>query len=123
MLSTWLTERFRLDVPVVGAPMAGPGEGPLAAAVSAAGGLGMVGVGGQRSADWVRGQARVASEPGRAFGIGLMAWMLEQDDAPLAAALASGPELVSPRISRSSVPSIFIVRRLYQDSCESTPRW
>jgi nitronate monooxygenase len=95
MLRTWLTERFRLDVPVVGAPMAGPGEGPLAAAVSAAGGLGMVGVGGQRSADWVREQARVASDPGRAFGIGLMAWVLEQDDAPLAAALASGPELVS----------------------------
>ena len=43
-MHTWLTDTFGLSVPVVGAPMAGPGEGALAAAVSAAGGLGMVGV-------------------------------------------------------------------------------
>ena len=45
MLDTWLTRTFDLRLPVVGAPMAGPGEARLAAAVSAAGGLGMVGRG------------------------------------------------------------------------------
>ena len=45
-MSTWLTERFGLTVPVpvVAAPMAGVSTGRLAAAVSAAGGLGMLGV-------------------------------------------------------------------------------
>ncbi|MBV9368383.1 MAG: nitronate monooxygenase, partial [Frankiales bacterium] len=43
MIRTWLTNTFGLDVPVVSAPMAGVSGGALAAAVSAAGGLGLVG--------------------------------------------------------------------------------
>jgi nitronate monooxygenase len=95
MIETWLTRAFSLDVPVVGAPMAGPGEGALAAAVSAAGGLGMVGVNASRSGEWVREQAAVASKPGRAWGIGLMAWVLDEDDAQLQAAIDVHPSLVS----------------------------
>ncbi len=78
MIDTWLTDTFGLSVPVVGAPMAGPGEGALAAAVSAAGGLGMVGVNSSRSADWVVEQAEVAAAGGAPYGVGLMAWVLEQ---------------------------------------------
>ena len=96
MIRTWLTERFDLTVPVVGAPMAGPGEGRLAAAVSAAGGLGMVGVNSGRDAGWVAEQATIArGEAGRPFGFGLMAWALEDNPRQLDAVVAERPALVS----------------------------
>ena len=96
MIRTWLTERFDLAVPVVGAPMAGPGEGRLAAAVSAAGGLGMVGVNATRDAAWVAEQAGLArGESGHRFGFGLMAWALEDNQAQLDAVVAERPALVS----------------------------
>ncbi len=68
-MHTWLTDVFGLAVPVIGAPMAGPAGGRLAGAVSAAGGLGMIGVGPTQSPAWVREQAEVAGgapapEPG-----------------------------------------------------------
>ena len=59
-MRTWLGERFGLTVPVVAAPMAGVSTGRLAAAVSAAGGLGMLGVGPTSTPDWVREQCAVA---------------------------------------------------------------
>ncbi|MGN6576475.1 MAG: NAD(P)H-dependent flavin oxidoreductase [Nocardioides sp.] len=96
MIRTWLTERFDLAVPVVGAPMAGPGEGRLAAAVSAAGGLGMVGVNASRDAGWIAEQAALARGNGtRPFGLGLMAWALEDNPAQLEAVIAEQPALVS----------------------------
>ena len=95
MLKTWLTERFELTVPVIGAPMAGPGEGPLAAAVSAAGGLGMVGVGATQDRDWIEGQAAVARATGRPFGFGLMAWAVEKRPELLEDVLGTRPALVS----------------------------
>ncbi len=96
MIRTWLTERFDLTVPVVGAPMAGPGEGRLAAAVSAAGGLGMVGVNADRDAGWVAEQADLArGGVGRQFGFGLMAWALADNPAQLEAVIAERPALVS----------------------------
>lgn len=95
MIDTWLTDTFDLTVPVVGAPMAGPGEGALAAAVSAAGGLGMVGVSGSRSPRWVREQTATAAASGAAYGVGLMAWALEQHPAQLEEVLEVRPALVS----------------------------
>lgn len=94
-MRTWLTEQFDLTVPVIGAPMAGPGEGALAAAVSAAGGLGMVGVNASRTPAWVGEQARVAGAGGCRFGIGLMAWALEANPQQLDAAITARPALVS----------------------------
>lgn len=94
-MRTWLTEQFGLSVPVIGAPMAGPGEGALAAAVSAAGGLGMVGVNASRDGEWVSHQADIAGVDGQRFGIGLMAWALESNPEQLDAAIASGASLVS----------------------------
>ena len=52
-MRTALTERFDLTVPVVGAPMAGAAGGELAAAISAAGGLGMIGAAGSAVATQV----------------------------------------------------------------------
>ncbi len=99
MIATWLTDTFALEHPVVCAPMAGPGDGALAAAVSAAGGLGMVGVGAARTPAWVREQAAVAAQGG-AYGVGLMAWALETDDAQLDAVLEVRPALVSVSFGR-----------------------
>jgi len=59
---TWLTERFGLTVPVVAAPMAGVSTGRLAEAVSAAGGLGMIGAGPTSKPDRLREQCAVARE-------------------------------------------------------------
>jgi nitronate monooxygenase len=91
---TWLTEQFGLRVPVVAAPMAGVSTGRLAAAVSAAGGLGMLGVGPTSTPDRVRQQCAVAREAGH-FGVGLMAWALAQDDALVEVVADEAPALVS----------------------------
>jgi nitronate monooxygenase len=100
VLTTWLTDRFDLQVPVIGAPMAGPGEGSLAAAVSAAGGLGMIGVSGARDPGWIRAQGELAAGTGRPFGFGLMSWVLASRPEQLDAALASGPALISVSFGR-----------------------
>lgn len=94
-MRTWLTERFGVTVPVVGAPMFGVGDGRLAAAISAAGGLGMIGVGGTSSAEWVTEQCRVAAAAEQPYGVGLMAWALDLDEGPFAAVREAAPALVS----------------------------
>ena len=94
-METWLTRTLGVDVPLILAPMAGVGEGLLAGAVSEAGGLGMVGIGPGRSRGYVEEQATVAASARRPYGIGLLAWALEQDPAPLEAALGSDAVLVS----------------------------
>jgi len=91
---TWLSERFGLAVPVVAAPMAGVSTGRLAAAVSAAGGLGMIGAGPTSTPDRLREQCAVAREAGH-FGVGLMAWALAQDDALVDLVVAEAPALIS----------------------------
>ncbi|UPK74496.1 nitronate monooxygenase [Nocardioidaceae bacterium SCSIO 66511] len=102
-----MTRQFGLAVPVISAPMAGPGDGALAAAVSAAGGLGMVGVGGARDSAWIAEQGRLAGADGRPFGFGLMAWALQDNPDQLEAVAAAEPALVSvsfgafePHVSR-----------------------
>ena len=74
-MRTWLSERFGLDVPVVCAPMAGAAAGELAAAVCRGGGLGMIGVGGAATPEWVSEQCKIAGSAGRPFGVGLLAWL------------------------------------------------
>lgn len=93
-MRTWLTEQLGLTVPVVAAPMAGVSTGRLAAAVTGAGALGMLGVGPTSTPQRVREQCAVAREGGR-FGVGLMAWALAQDDALVDVVAAEAPALVS----------------------------
>ncbi|MFC4012965.1 NAD(P)H-dependent flavin oxidoreductase [Nonomuraea purpurea] len=95
MLNTWLTSRFDLDLPLVGAPMAGVSDGRLAGAVSAAGGLGMFGAPPAASASWIEEQAVVAAASGRPYGVGLMAWAVPDNPAQLDAVIAARPNLVS----------------------------
>ena len=96
MLKTELTERLGIRFPIVGAPMAGVGEGNLARAVTEGGGLGMIGIGSTAPLELVEREARVASDEGRLpFGIGLMAWSLVKRPELLRATIASNPTVVS----------------------------
>lgn len=90
-----MTELLGITVPVLGAPMAGVAGGRLAAAVSAGGGLGMIGVAAAAGAQDIAAQAAIAGSAGRAFGIGLLAWVLADRHDQLDAALVAGPALVS----------------------------
>lgn len=75
MLRTSLTDLLAIDVPVVGAPMAGVSGGTLAAAVTAGGGLGMIGVGNTTPPEWISAEAGRAREADtvytRAFDVAL----------------------------------------------------
>jgi nitronate monooxygenase len=94
-METWLTEKFGLSLPVVGAPMANVSGGKLTGAISAAGGLGMLGAGSAVSAEWIRTEGAVAAATGRPYGIGLMAWSMANRPEHLEAVLELRPALVS----------------------------
>jgi len=91
----WLTEKFGLRVPVVGAPMANVSGGRLTAAISAAGGLGMLGAGSAVTADWIRTEGAVAAAGGKPYGVGLMAWAVKERPEHLDAVVELKPALVS----------------------------
>jgi nitronate monooxygenase len=92
MLSTPWSARMGLRVPIVNAPMGGVAGGRLAAAVTAAGGLGMVGMGTAGSTSSL--QAELPHMHGT-FGIGLVDWVIRKEPALFDAALAAQPVLVS----------------------------
>lgn len=95
MLRTALTGLLGIDVPVIGAPMAGVSGGRLAAAVTAGGGLGLIGVGNSTPPGAILAEAAQAREAGERFGIGLMAWALPGNPGQFEATLEAGPALVS----------------------------
>ncbi|MFC9690972.1 NAD(P)H-dependent flavin oxidoreductase [Kribbella sp. NPDC056951] len=84
-----------MTVPVVGAPMANVSGGRLTAAISAGGGLGMLGAGSAVSAEWIRAEGAIAAAGGRPYGIGLMAWSVRERPEHLEAVLELRPALVS----------------------------
>jgi nitronate monooxygenase len=72
MLRTRLCDLLGIEHPIISAPMAGSADANLAAAVSAAGGLGMIGAS-MESPDWLREQiALVRQRTDRPFGVGLI---------------------------------------------------
>jgi nitronate monooxygenase len=73
-IRTALTQAFGLDVPIVLAPMGKVAGGRLAAAVSNAGGLGLVG-GAYGDPEWLRQElSLVRAETDRPWGVGLITW-------------------------------------------------
>ena len=73
MLYTRLCDLFGIAYPVVNAPMGGGATADLAAAVSAAGGLGLIGGTSAGGAEWLRGQIRAVRErTDRPFGVGFI---------------------------------------------------
>jgi nitronate monooxygenase len=95
VIKTPLTRWFDLATPVISAPMAGVSGGALARAVSLGGGLGMIGVSGATTAEFVTEQCAVPAESQVPFGVGLMAWVLETRPDLLEATIAARPSLVS----------------------------
>jgi nitronate monooxygenase len=92
MLSTPWSRSFGLRVPIVNAPMGGVAGGRLAAAVSAAGGLGMVGMGSIATRELL--QTELQQVRGT-FGIGLVDWVMRNEAGLLEDALAAEPVLLS----------------------------
>ena len=77
-LHTPFTELLGLRHPVALAPMGGSAGGALAAAVSNAGGLGLLG-GGNGDADWLaRELPVVAGGTQRPWGVGFQSWAVDQ---------------------------------------------
>src|SRR6516165_6854141 len=92
MLSTPWSRSFGLRVPIVNAPMGGGAGGRLAAAVTAAGGLGMVGMGSDGTRELLQTELRHVRGK---FGIGLVDWVMRDQAGLLEDALAAGPALLS----------------------------
>jgi nitronate monooxygenase len=87
-IRTSLCELFNIEHPVLLAPMAGVSGGALAAAVSNAGGLGLIG-GGYGDADWL---GRAFDDAGDArVGVGFITWSLARQPHLLDLALARNP--------------------------------
>jgi len=119
MLRTRLTERLKLAHPVISAPMGFAAGGKLAAAVSAAGGLGLIG-GGYGNEEWLREQFAAAGN--QRIGCGFITWSLAKqphlldialDHAPGAMFLSFGdPEPFAAKVTRAGVPLICQVQTL-----------
>lgn len=74
-LSTRLTKKFGIKHPVISAPMAFAAGGALAAAVTKAGGLGLIG-GGYGDAEWLEDQFMAAGNT--RVGCGFISWSLAE---------------------------------------------
>ncbi|MFA5900685.1 MAG: nitronate monooxygenase [Hyphomicrobium sp.] len=90
-LTTRLTEAFALRYPIISAPMAFAAGGKLAAAVSSAGALGLIG-GGYGQEDWLRDE--LASTGDVPVGCGFITWSLKKQPHLLDLLLASAPRAI-----------------------------
>lgn len=90
-LRTRLTDRLGIRHPVLLAPMGFVAGGALAAAVSAAGGLGIIG-GGYADPDWL--ERELAAAGNQRVGCGFITWALAQRPAALDQALRRSPAAV-----------------------------
>lgn len=87
-MKTRLTERYDLTLPILSAPMALVSGGALAAAVSQAGGMGLIG-GGYGDADWT---LQAFDDAGNAqVGCGFITWKLAENPDVLARVLERKP--------------------------------
>jgi len=84
-----------IDVPIVNAPMGGAAGGALAAAVSRAGGLGMIGMGSSATAEKLAAELPHVSNLNRPFGIGMVEWVVTSQPDLLDTALEVGPAMLS----------------------------
>lgn len=91
VLSTRLTDALGIRHPIISAPMAFAAGGALAAAVSRAGGLGLIG-GGYGDGAWIDEQFEAAA--GERVGIGFITWSAAQKPSVVADALRRRPAAV-----------------------------
>jgi len=88
-LKTPLTETLGIDHPIILAPMASTSGGRLAAAVSNAGGLGLLG-GGYGDPDWLKKERAIAGDAD--VGVGFITWSIEDTPETLDIALGQNPK-------------------------------
>jgi nitronate monooxygenase len=120
-LHTALTARLNIRHPVILAPMAGNAGGAMAAAVTKAGGLGLIG-GGYGDDEWI--QAQFTQAGNTKVGIGFITWALAKRPESLALALAREPAAIMlsfgdhtpfvDAIKQAGVPLICQVQTLKQ---------
>jgi nitronate monooxygenase len=120
-LHTALTERLAIDHPILLAPMAGVSGGRLAAAVSAAGGLGIIG-GGYGNRDWLA--TELAAAGNAAIGVGFITWSLAKEPALLDLALERAPKAImlsfgdvgpfASKVKAAGIPLICQIQNLAQ---------
>lgn len=91
MFATSLTELFGIEAPIVSAPMDAVAGGELAAAVSRAGGLGLIG-GGYGDREWLARQFALAGDA--RVGCGFITWSLHRQRELLEVALDHDPAAV-----------------------------
>lgn len=90
-LTTRLTQQLGLLHPIISAPMAFAAGGRLAAAVTAAGGLGLIG-GGYGDPAWIEGEFKAAGN--QSVGCGFITWALKKQPALLDAVLTHKPRAI-----------------------------
>jgi nitronate monooxygenase len=120
-LRTPLTERLAIQHPVLLAPMDIVSDARLTAAVSAAGGLGLLG-GGYGDEDWLRRELDALAAAKARFGVGFITWSMARQHRLLDLTLEREPALVMlsfgdvrellPRIQRAGVPVLCQVQTL-----------
>ena len=92
--SDYLQQVLGYTEPIFNASMAGVAGGALAGAVSEAGGVGMLGIGGSHDAKWIKAESELAAASGKPWGAGLMAWVLEKSLEPLKNVLEYSPSFI-----------------------------
>jgi nitronate monooxygenase len=118
-LRTRLTEKLGIEHPIISAPMAFAAGGKLAAAVTGAGGLGLIG-GGYGDSEWL---AREFAAAGNArIGCGFISWSLAKQPELLGQVIARSPAAVmlsfgapapfAPRVKEAGIPLICQVQSL-----------
>lgn len=120
-ISTTLTDRLNLSAPIIGAPMGGVSGGALAAAVSRAGGLGLIG-GGYGDRAWIEREFERAGDA--EIGVGFITWTLKSKPDILSLALERQPKAIflsfgdiapfAPVIKKAGIPLIAQIQTLEQ---------
>jgi nitronate monooxygenase len=101
-----LTVKFGLEYPIVSAPMGSVAGGRLAAAVSNAGALGLVG-GAYGDPQWLRTElSKANSGTTRPWGVGLITWHATQETVELALSYEPNAFMLSFGDPRPFVPAI-----------------
>jgi nitronate monooxygenase len=105
-IRTALTETFGLTHPLVLAPMGGVSGGELAAAVSNAGGLGLVG-GGYGDPQWLARELEIVAAKSRGkWGVGLITWHASAEALELALSFRPHAFFLSFGDARPFIPAI-----------------
>ncbi len=120
MIASKLTDLLGVRVPLLNAPMTPQAGGLLARAVSEAGAFGMVGIEEIDTEDEIAEQlAIVGNGPALPFGIGLVAWVIDQRPELLDIAIAARPSLIAisfgdpaPHVARLHAEGILVASQV-----------